>query len=163
MVATERIWRVKTRICNIENFSYDKKFPVLLRSDNHYAKLIALKSHEDASHSGVNTTLNFVPLNFWIITGTQTIKNLETLIYINIFVQGKVMVSLGTPALPEFRLQCNHSFKNVRVDFPCALYCKERDEHLFKVYILFYFICDKRCALRNYLRSWSTIIHISYL
>ena len=74
MVATERIWRVKTRICNIENFSYDKKFPVLVRSDNHYTKLIVLKSHEDASHSGINTTLNFVPLNFWIITGTQTIK-----------------------------------------------------------------------------------------
>lgn len=34
-----------------------------------------------------------------------------------------------TQALPEFRLQCNHSFENVGVNFYGPLYGKGRDKN----------------------------------
>ena len=38
----ENILRLNTRISNFENFNYDKTYPVLLRNDSYFSKLVIL-------------------------------------------------------------------------------------------------------------------------
>ena len=72
----DSILSVKTRICGFENFTYNKKFPTLLNMDSYFTELIVLKFYEDVCHSGADSTLNFLRLNFWIITGREIVKKL---------------------------------------------------------------------------------------
>ena len=134
----KNVLRVKTRISGIENFSYDKKFPVLLKSDSYFTKLVILNLHNDVCHSGVDTTLNRIRSCFWIIKGRQTVKKVLRKCFICKYVQGKVIVPPQTPDLPKFRIQCNHSFENVRVDFAGPLYCKSDIGDMRKCYILLF-------------------------
>ena len=60
----ENILRLNTRISNFENFNYDKKYPILLRNDSYFSKLVILKTHGDHLHCGVNSTLAFIRSNF---------------------------------------------------------------------------------------------------
>ena len=129
--------RVKTRICGFENFTYNKKFRTSLKNDSYFTKLIVLKSHEDVYHSGVDSTLNFIRLDFWIIRGRQTVKKLLKSCFIWKFVHGKTMVPPETPALPTFRVHCCHSFEKVGVDFAGPLYCKEKSGDMSKVCIFY--------------------------
>ena len=78
------ILRVKTRICDFENFTYSKKFPTLSKNDSYFTKLIVLKSHEDVCHSGADSSLNLIRSRFWIIRGRQTVKKL--LLFANLFI-----------------------------------------------------------------------------
>ena len=41
------ILRLNTRISNVENFNFDKKFPILLRNDSHFTQLVILKVHKE--------------------------------------------------------------------------------------------------------------------
>ena len=34
------ILRLNTRICDVENFNFDKKFPILFQSDSHFTQLV---------------------------------------------------------------------------------------------------------------------------
>ena len=56
------------------------------------------------------------------------------------------MVSLETPALPVYRVHCNHCFENVGVDFAGPLYCKEKTGDMSKVYILLFTCCVTRAV-----------------
>ena len=120
----QNILRLNTRISNIENFNYDKKFPVLLRNDSYYTKLFILKTHEDHFHCGVNATLAFIRSNYWIIRGRQTIKKILKHCIICKIVQGKTIVPPETAKLPYFRLSCDHCFENVGIDYAGPLYNK---------------------------------------
>ena len=48
--------RVKTWISGIESFSFDKKFPILLKKDSYFTELMVLNAHAAAFHSGVHST-----------------------------------------------------------------------------------------------------------
>ena len=72
----ENILRLNTRISNFENFNYNKKYPILLRNDSYFSKLVILKTREDHLHCGVNATLAFIRSNYWIILGRETVKKI---------------------------------------------------------------------------------------
>ena len=61
----KEILRLNIRISNVENFNYDKKFPILLRNDSHFTQLFILKVHEE--HYRCGKTLRW--LLFGIIIG----------------------------------------------------------------------------------------------
>ena len=120
----ENILRLNTRISNFENFNYDKKYPILLRSDSYFSKLVILKTHEDHLYCGVNSTLAFISSNYWIICGRQTIKKILKTCVICKIVQGKTVIPPETAKLPYFRVACDHSFENVGIDYTGPLYSK---------------------------------------
>ena len=47
------ILRLNTRISNVENFNFDKKFRILLRSDSHFTQLVIHEVHEEHYHGGI--------------------------------------------------------------------------------------------------------------
>ena len=59
------ILRGKSRICCFESFTYNKKFPTLLKIDSYFRKLIVLKSREDVCHSGADSTLFYLQICSW--------------------------------------------------------------------------------------------------
>ena len=67
----KKILRLNTRISNIENFNFDKKFPILLRNDSRFTQQVILKAHEEHYHCGINSTLAFIRYNYWIVCGRQ--------------------------------------------------------------------------------------------
>ena len=49
----DNLLRVKTRISDIETFSYNKKNPILLNSGSYFTKLVISNAHVSVSDSGV--------------------------------------------------------------------------------------------------------------
>ena len=135
----KKILRVKTRISGIESFSFDRKFPILLKRDSYFTELIVLNALAVVFHSGVRSTLNYIRSNYWIVKGPQTIKQLLKRCFICKCVQGKSLLGLEVPSLPEFSVKCNHSFEFVGVDFAGPIYCKSR-YNVYKAYVLL-FMC----------------------
>ena len=54
------ILRLNTRISNVENFNFDKKFPILLRNDSHFTQLVILKVHKEHYRCPSRYTTSFV-------------------------------------------------------------------------------------------------------
>ena len=119
------VLRIKTRISGIEDFTFGRRFPVLLRNDSHFTKLVILNVHEEISHMGVSTTLNTIRNSYWIVRGRQTVKKVLKNCFICKTIQGKTIIPPQTPNLPNARVKCNHAFENVGIDFAGPLYCKE--------------------------------------
>ena len=60
---SNKILRVKTRFSRIESFSFDKKFPILLKKDSYFTELIVVNAHAAVFHSAVHNTLNYIHPN----------------------------------------------------------------------------------------------------
>ena len=130
----------KTRISDIETFSYYKKYPILLNSGSCFTKLVKLNAHASVSHSGVASALSFICSNYWIVRGRQVVKSSIQKSFICKYVQGKVLLGPETPTLPEFHINCNHSFEFVGVDYAGQIYFKS-NENIHKSYILLFTCC----------------------
>ena len=63
--------RSKTRICDNDQIEDRVKFPVLLPNNHHVTDIIIMDTHEEVLHSGVNSTLHRVRLNYWIWKGDK--------------------------------------------------------------------------------------------
>ena len=126
----KKILRVKTRISGIDSFSFDKKFPILLKKDSYFAELIVLNAHAAVFHSSVHSGLNYIHSNYWIVKRRQTIKQLLKRCFICEYVQGKSLLIPEVLLLLEFRVKCNRSFESAGVDFAAPIYYKSR----YKVY-----------------------------
>lgn len=91
-----------------------------------------------AIHSGVNTTLNLIRTKFWIIRDRQIVKKLLKKCIICKIVQGKTLKPPDCPSLPKFRLECNHAFENVGLDYAGPLFIKNPNYNKEKCYILLF-------------------------
>ena len=135
------ILRLNTRVSNVENFNFYKKFPTLLRNDSHFTQLVIRKVHEEHYRCGINSTLAFIRYNYWIVRGRQTVKIFLKNCVLCKMVQGKMAISPETSKLPEFRVSCNHPFENVGVDYAGPLYFKENADNcvrMSKCYVLLF-------------------------
>ena len=135
-----KILRVKTKISGIESFSFDKKFPILLKRDSRFTELIVLNAHAAVFHSCVHSTLIYIRSNHWIVNGPQNIKQLLKRYFICKYVQGKSFSRPEVPSLPEFCVKCNHSFEFFGVDFAGLIYYKSRYK-VYKAYDVLLFTC----------------------
>ena len=135
------ILRLNTRVSNVESFNYVKKFPILLRSNSHFTRLVIRKIDEQHYHCGINSTLAFMQYNYWIVRRRQTVEKFLKNYGICKIVQWKTAISPETPKLPEFRVLCNHPFANIGVDYAGPLYFKESADNcvqISKCYVLLF-------------------------
>ena len=112
-----KILLVKTRVSEIESFSFDKKFSILLKKDSYFTELIVLNGRATVFHSGVHSTLYWIRSNYWIVKGRQTVEQLSKRCFICKYVQGKSLLGPEIPLLPEFRVTCNHRLEFLGVNF----------------------------------------------
>ena len=61
----KKILHVKTKMSGIESFSFDKKFPILLKKDGCFTELVVLNVHAAVFHSGVHSTLHST--NYFVV------------------------------------------------------------------------------------------------
>ena len=66
--------RLKGRFAN-SKLRYEQQYPVPLRSDSHFTKLIIWDAHEVTMHHGVESTLARIRSRYWIIKGRKSVKN----------------------------------------------------------------------------------------
>ena len=135
------ILRSKTRTNLIDNFSFDRKYPIILDKNSYLTKLFILQAHEEVCHNFVNSTLTQLRSKFWIVHGRQTVKKVLKNCYICKYIQGKSLNPPKTPPLPKFRIQCDHTFENVGINYAGPLYCKDvftKSEDMNKCYILLF-------------------------
>ena len=141
--------RCRSRLIEAKQLDYYSKNPILLRNDSRFTELIILKFHQDVYHNGVETTLCNLRNIYWIIRGRQRVKSVIRKCVICKLIQGKTVAPVETPALPSYRVTCNHAFENVGLDFAGPLYCKDdfsSVNKMFKCYILLFTCCVTRAV-----------------
>ena len=65
--------RSKARYSESDKLDTSRKLPLLLRSHSHFTNLVFRDALEKFFHNGVNSTLNFLHNNYWLIRGRQSI------------------------------------------------------------------------------------------
>ena len=130
---------MKTRFNQLITFSYTNKFPTLLRSQSHFTMLVVLKIHERTYHSGVGITLSSICELYWIVKGWQIVKKVLQKWVLCKFIKGQTITPPETPYLPSFKINWNHAFEHVGVDYEGPVYCKnvnKQNTESLKCYIL---------------------------
>ena len=127
--------RLKGRYEN-SSLDYDEKFPVLLRS--YFTKLIFLDAHKIAMHHGVESTLNHLRSNFWIIKGRKTVKDILRKCVLCKKNQGQTMLSPDSPDLPAYRVNSLlNCFQATGLDYAGPLFVRDQiSKNVSKVYVL---------------------------
>ena len=116
--------RSKTRICDNDQIEDRVKFPVLLPNNHHVTDIIIMDTHEEVLHSGVNSTLNRVRLNYWILKGRQTVTKVVKRCSLCKFSKTKCLKPTPIANLPEFRVCSEYPFQSTGLDFAGPLYLK---------------------------------------
>ena len=95
------------------SLDYDQKYPILLRSGESYlTRLVVMDAHKNVLHHGIETSLNYIRSNYWIIKGRKTVKDILRRCVICKRYQGRAMLPPETPDLPDFRVNNVHSFQH---------------------------------------------------
>ena len=117
------------------------KYPILLRKDSHFTKLVIREAHRVVEHQKTNATLNEVRSRFWICQGRRTVnKIVSRCIYCKMF-DGKTLTGPPSPDLPKFRVSDDFAFSSTGIDFAGPLYVKQiynNETRMFKAYILLF-------------------------
>ena len=141
------LYRSNTRV-NPGKLKYVQTFPILLRSNSYFTRLVVLQCHEDVHHCGLESTLNKVRCVYWVIKGRQTVKKIISKCVICKVIQGKTLLPPSTAKLPNFRVYFEFPFENAGLDYAGPLYTRDiysSSKETFKSYILI-FTC---AATRN--------------
>ena len=131
-----KLLRCKTRLENHPNLNFNVAHPILLQTFSHFTNLIICHYHEENFHNGVNSTLNLIRQNFWIITGRQRVKKGLKSCYMCKYLQKQPSKGTEVGDLPSFRISCEHAYQNIGVDFLGPLYFKSVNNEMQKCYIL---------------------------
>ena len=139
------VLRLKGRFEN-SLMSYDEKYPIILRSDSYFTKLLVLNAHKNVMHQGIESTLNDIRSRYWIIKGRKTIKNIIRKCVICKRHQGRTLQPPETPDLPDFRIQAQFAFQTVGLDFAGPLFVKCNRDTPSKAYFLIFTCTTSRAV-----------------
>ena len=120
-----------------------------MRNDSKFNSSVVLKCHHDVDHCGLQATLCNQQNNYWIVRGRQKIKSILKNCVVCKIIQGKPLAPPKTPALPSYRVNCNHAFENTGLDFAGPLYCKgdhSSSGEMYKCYVLLFTCCVTRAV-----------------
>ena len=109
---------------------------------------MVLQCHHDVYHCGVQATLCKLWNNYWIVWGRQKVKSILKNCVVCKIIQGKPLAPSETPALPFYRVNCNHAFENTGLDFP-GPYRKgnySSSAEMYKCYVLLFTCCVTRAV-----------------
>ena len=152
----DSIRRLKTRLNQLITFSYSNKFPILLRSQSHFTTLVILKIHERTYHN--------IRELYWIVKGRETIKKVLRKCVMCKFIQGQTITPPETPYLPSFRINCNHAFEHVGVDYAGPVFYKnvnKQSTELLKCSVLL-ITCAVTMTVHIKLRQMLEVILLSW-
>ncbi len=117
------------------NLSFQSKHPALLPRDHYVTELIVKDCHTKVWHNGTNETLQELRSRFWIVKGRQQVKKIIHKCVLCKKIQG---MSYGAPQqsqLPELRVNPDHSFSSVGIDFAGPLFINCSSGEAKKTYV----------------------------
>ena len=113
---SNNILRLKSRIAQNNEITFSSKFPILLRND-YFTKLVIYNFHECVYHNGTEVTLNRLRTEYWVIRGPQSVKRVLKECTVYKYVNKRPAQPAATPERPDYRVQCNHTFEVVGIDY----------------------------------------------
>ena len=122
---SDNILRLKSRITQNDEITFSSKFPILLRNDSYFTKLVIYNFHECVYHNGTEATLNRLRTEYRVIRGRQSVKRVLKECIVCKYVNKKPAQPVATPELPNYRVQCNHAFEVVGIDQAGPLFCTD--------------------------------------
>lgn len=122
-IDVDGILRCKGRLRNT-NWSFDKRYPILIPTKSDFTDNIIRTTHEDNYHVGVNHTLSMIRQTYWIPKGRsrvqQVLRKCETCSKHN----GGPFKLPPTPALPEMRVNYSSPYTCAAMDYFGPLYIR---------------------------------------
>ena len=96
------LYSSNTRV-NPGKMEYFQEYPILLRRNSYFTRLIILQCHEDVHHCGLENTLHIVRSDYWVIKGHQTENKIVSKCgVICKVIQGKTLLPPLTAKLPDY-------------------------------------------------------------
>ena len=138
---SDNILRLKSRFAQNDEIKFSSKFPILLRNDSYFTKLVIFNFHEYVYHNGTEGTFNRLRTEYWVIRGCQSVKRVLRECIVCKYVNKKPAQPVSTPQLLDYRVQCNHAFEVVGIDYAGPLFCKDifrSNDDVHKCYILLF-------------------------
>ena len=101
---SDNILRLKSRIAQNDEITFSSKFPILLRNDSHFTKLVIYNFHECVYHNGTEATLNGLRTEYWVIRSVevwkiQSVERVKRIIVCK-YVNKNSAQPVATPELP---------------------------------------------------------------
>ena len=112
-----------------------------MRNDFYLTKLVIYNFHECVYHNSTVATLNRLRTEYWVIQGRQSVKHVLKEYIACKYANKKPAQPVATPELPDYRVQCNHAFEVVGIDYAGPLFCKDifsSNDDVHKCYILLF-------------------------
>ena len=129
------VLRLRGRFANT-SLPYKEQYPIILRKQSHFTRLVILNAHEETMHHGIETTLARIRTEYWIVEGRKSVKKILRKCVVCIRVQGLPMRAPPSPDLPDFRVNYSgHAFQATGLDFAGPLFIKEGSKKE-KTYVL---------------------------
>ena len=103
---------------------FDSKNPVLLSTNSYLTRLIVEEAYEIVKHNGVRETLTELRRQFWIPRGRNFIRRLIHQCHKCRLYMGNPYNYPEAPPLPESRVQDDHAFKAIGIDYVGPVHLK---------------------------------------
>ena len=125
---------------------YFQEYPILLRSNSYFTRLVILQCHEDVHHFGLENTLNsYVVIIVLLKDATQWI--IVSKCVICKVIQGKTLLPPSTAILPDYWIYFEFPFEIIGLDYSGLLHTRDiysSNKETYKSYILI-FSCAATC------------------
>ena len=99
------------------NLDQSTKFPILIPTKSHLAKLLIFFAHEKCLHGGVKDTLTLIRQQYWMPKCRQTVKTLIGQCIVCKRVAGRRFEYPDPPPLPSVRVQLTRPYAHVGIDY----------------------------------------------
>ena len=117
------------------------KFPILIPTKSHFAKLLITYTHERCLHGGVKDTLILIRHQYWMPKCRQTIKTLLSHCVVCKRVAGRRFEYPGPPPLPIERVQFTRPFAHVGIDYSGPITITKTESGVPHKYYIVLFTC----------------------
>ncbi|XP_047998794.1 uncharacterized protein LOC125236138 [Leguminivora glycinivorella] len=108
--------RCKGRMKNA-NWSFDKRYPILIPKESDFTKEIIMKTHQENKHVGVSHTLDKIRETYWIPQGRSKVQRILKGCPECMKHDGGPYRLPETPALPKERVNYSSPFTYVGTDY----------------------------------------------
>ena len=117
------------------------KFPILIPTKSHLARLLIVQAHEKCLHGGVQETLALVRSQYWMPKCRQTIKGVINQCTVCKRVEGRRFGYPGPPPLPAERVQLSRPFEHVGIDYSGSITITKMEDGKPHKYYIVLFTC----------------------
>ena len=117
------------------------KFPILIPTKSHFARLLIIRAHIRCLHGGVKDTLAVIRLRYWMPKCRQTVKTIISHCIVCKRVAGRRFEYPGPPPLPSERVQFVRPFACVGIDYSGPITITKTESGIPHKYYIVLFTC----------------------